>query len=70
MMGKTSVVTLVLLVLAASHFRASSGNEEIASKLCVCVFMEACSHDGSVYTETHAVALKMVEMISCCIQEG
>ena len=37
-MKKTSVVALVLLVLAASHFRASSANEEIAGKPCVGVY--------------------------------
>ena len=45
-------MVLALLVLAASHFKASSANREIASKLCVCVcvcvFMEACSHNGAV----------------------
>ena len=37
MMKKTrlSGVALVLLVLAAFHFRASATNEEIASKTCV-----------------------------------
>ena len=36
-MKKTSIAPLVLLVLVASQFIASSGNKEIASKSCVCV---------------------------------
>ena len=41
-MKKTSVVALVLLVLAASHFRVSSANMEIASKSCEHV--HCCRH--------------------------
>ena len=38
-MKKTSCVALALLVVAAFHFRATSANKEIASKLCACIII-------------------------------